>query len=80
MSINHNWFNGANISSFVWKGLSEAYDQVRKEISDCEGTASEEEFEKMCQVNLSPLFSSTIKPLTIEIYLVLKLMGDWQNF
>jgi hypothetical protein len=53
ISINHNWFNGANISSFVWRGLSEAYDQVRKEISDCEATATEEEFEKMCQVSLN---------------------------
>ncbi|XP_058819343.1 2-oxoglutarate and iron-dependent oxygenase JMJD4 homolog [Topomyia yanbarensis] len=48
ISVNHNWFNGTNISR-IWLSLDEALDKVVKEIEDCR---SMENFDEHCQLML----------------------------
>lgn len=51
ISINHNFFNGCNVSH-VWSALFESYQKVLKEIDDCKDM---EDFESHCQVMLKAL-------------------------
>lgn len=51
ISINHNFFNGCNVSN-VWSALFESYEKVVKEIDDCKDM---EDFDEHCQVMLKAL-------------------------
>lgn len=52
ISINHNWFNGANLR-LVYEALSGCEKSCRKEISDCQDM---ENFDQQCQIMLKSLF------------------------
>lgn len=51
ISINHNFFNGCNITH-VWSALMDSYQQVLKEIDDCRDM---DNFEEHCQIMLKAL-------------------------
>lgn len=51
ISINHNFFNGCNVSH-VWSALLESYQKVLKEIDDCRDM---DDFEEHCQIMLKAL-------------------------
>ncbi|XP_055634548.1 2-oxoglutarate and iron-dependent oxygenase JMJD4 homolog [Toxorhynchites rutilus septentrionalis] len=48
ISVNHNWFNGCNITS-IWLSLNEAFENVVREIEDCKDMP---DFDEHCQVML----------------------------
>lgn len=52
VSINHNWFNGANLR-LVYEALSACEKNCRKEISDCQDM---ENFDQQCQIMVKNLF------------------------
>lgn len=51
ISINHNFFNGCNVSQ-VWSALLDSYRKVLKEIDDCRDM---DDFEGHCQIMLKAL-------------------------
>lgn len=51
ISINHNFFNGCNVSR-VWSALLDSYRKVLKEIDDCRDM---DDFEQHCQLMLKAL-------------------------
>lgn len=51
ISINHNFFNGCNLSH-VWSALLGTYERVKKEIEDCRDM---DNFEGHCQIMLKAL-------------------------
>ncbi len=51
ISINHNFFNGCNVSK-VWSALVDSYRKVLKEIDDCRDM---DDFEGHCQIMLKAL-------------------------
>lgn len=57
ISINHNFFNGCNISP-VWAALLDNYRKVLKEIDDC---SDMENFEDHCQIMLKALHGMNFK-------------------
>ncbi|XP_063698725.1 2-oxoglutarate and iron-dependent oxygenase JMJD4 homolog [Culicoides brevitarsis] len=52
VSINHNWFNGANLKA-IYDALKACEESCRKEISDC---SDMEGFDQQCQVMVKSLF------------------------
>ena len=48
ISVNHNWFNGANAPS-VWRELCIQRKAVKREVRDCRATCSKEEWLEMCE-------------------------------
>eukprot|EP00095_Tigriopus_kingsejongensis_P007625 maker-scaffold995_size72343-snap-gene-0.20 protein:Tk07625 transcript:maker-scaffold995_size72343-snap-gene-0.20-mRNA-1 annotation:"jmjc domain-containing protein 4-like isoform 1" len=48
ISINHNWFNGANVMEILLV-LLDAQHQVEKEMDDCRAGTSLEDWEEMCE-------------------------------
>lgn len=59
ISINHNFFNGCNITD-VWSALFENYLKVLKEIDDCRDM---DNFEEHCQVMLKALHGMNFEDL-----------------
>ncbi|XP_052897264.1 2-oxoglutarate and iron-dependent oxygenase JMJD4 homolog [Anopheles moucheti] len=52
ISVNHNWFNGCNVTT-IWSNLREALADVRREIDDCHDM---DNFDEHCQVMLKASF------------------------
>uniref|UniRef100_A0A336K565 Jumonji domain-containing protein 4 n=1 Tax=Culicoides sonorensis TaxID=179676 RepID=A0A336K565_CULSO len=69
VSINHNWFNGANIS-YVYESMKNCENRCRNEIKDCLSMAN---FEQHCQVILKSVFGMDYRDfLTILDHIVQK--------